>query len=338
MGGSVGGIPEIPILKSDLGDAIDFGVQGDKGPKTLSSVVAKKMNDRRGLLGMLGVLVFWSFGPALSKKAGTPPLVTVFYRMWLALLLHWVLGFAIGHAPSMQTLKRTAAPGLMFAANIVVFFYALQHASVANVSMISALQPVVVLFLAGPLFGERLSRWDVGWTLVALVGASIAVLSSNSAKATTKTSTVGVMLSLGVLFSFTGYFLLSKRASGHTTERAAIHPVTYMAGVLTTATILVTPVCLIVVGPSALGRLSLPNVGWIILIVFVPSMGHLLMSLTHRYVAVSISSLAMLVQPMTASLVAWPINGQPLVAMQAVGALIVIGALGAVIGHRNRAN
>jgi drug/metabolite transporter (DMT)-like permease len=250
--------------------------------------------------------------------------------------LHWFLAYAIGRAPSKDLLRRTAAPGLMFAANIVVFFYALQHASVASVSMISALQPVVVLFLAGPLFGERVSRWDVSWTLVALVGVGVAVISSNSAKATTKTTAVGFVLSLATLFTFTGYFLLSKKASGHTTERVAVHPLSYMAGVLTTATLLVSPVCFIVVGPEALRVVSGRNMIWIALIVCVPSMGHLLMSWTHRYVPVSISSLAMLVQPMSAALIAWPINGQRVVPLQIVGALIVVGALGAVIVRRQR--
>ena len=98
---------------------------------------------RRGMLGMSGVLLFWSFGPALSKRVGTPPLVTVFYRMWLAMILHWVLGFAIGRVPSRQILKSTAVPGLLFASNLIVFFYALQHASVANVSMIAARTPAL---------------------------------------------------------------------------------------------------------------------------------------------------------------------------------------------------
>ena len=309
-------------------------VVGGHGEVSADVRVEKPSFDRRGLFGMIGVLTFWSFGPALSKKAGTPPLVTVFYRMWLALVLHWIVGLLVGHAPTKAILKRTAAPGLMFAANIVVFFYALQHASVANVSMIAALQPVMVLFLAGPLFGERVSAWDFGWTAVALLGVGVAVVSSNAAKSTTKTSLLGVVISVGTLVTFTVYFLLSKRASGTTAERVSIHPLSYMAGVLTTATLLVTPVCVVVAGGDSLGDVPHRDMVWIALIAFVPSLGHLLMSWTHRYIAVSISSLAMLVQPITAALVAWPINGQRVVPLQALGGFIVVCSLGAVISRR----
>src|SRR5205085_224072 len=58
--------------------------------------------------------------------------------------------------------------GVAFSADITLFFTAVKHTTVANATMISALQPALVLFVAGPLFGERVTTRDVGWTLLAL--------------------------------------------------------------------------------------------------------------------------------------------------------------------------
>ena len=293
---------------------------------------------RKGLAGMALVLLFWSFGPALSKRVGTPPLVTVFYRMWLAAIFHWALALALQRAPDWATLKRTALPGALFAGNIVAFFYALHHASVANVTLISSLQPVVVLFVAGPLFGEKLKRWDVGWTIVALVGAVVAVLgSNNSHNSKTHTTAFGVVLSMVSLMTFTGYFFLSKRASAAGATQQALPPITYMAGVLTASAIVVTPISLIGSKSGQMTDIHPRDVVWILLVVAVPSAGHLLMSWTHRYVPVSVSSLALLIQPVSAALAAWAINHQPVVVAQAVGAAIVITALAAVVSRRQAA-
>ena len=290
-----------------------------------------RRGDRRGAIGMAVVLALWSFGPSLSKRVLSPPLVTVFYRMWAGAALHWIVCVALRRRPDLATLRRTALPGVFFAANLVAFFYALRHASVANVALISALQPAVVLVVAGPVFGERLTRWAVMWTLVALGGAAVAVLGSDSASA--PTSLLGVLLSVIALFCFTSYFLLSKRASG-SAGGPPLHPLTYMTGVITMAAVLVTPISLLGSPPSLLLKLSRGDQLAIALVVCVPSLGHIAMSWTHPYIDVTVSSLVLLILPMTAALVAWPLNGQPVALVQAVGAIIVLGALGAVISRR----
>ncbi len=290
--------------------------------------------ERRGFIGMTLMLLSFSFGPALSKRITTPPLVTVFYRMWIAIVLHWVVASIIKQRPDWALMRRTVLPGVMFGANIVMFFFALQHASVANVTLISSLQPVAVLVVAGPLFGERVTKWDVSWTVVALGGAVVAVLGSNSHHAGIHTSTLGVVLSLGVLLTFTSYFLISKRVTRIQSDKSTIHPITYMTGVLTTGAITITPVCLIAGHPRQLAHLTRSSVFAILLLILVTGGGHLFMSWTHRYVPVSISTLALLVQPITAALVAWPINGQQVVVQQGIGAVIVLAAIGAVVTRR----
>ena len=295
----------------------------------------RSRSGERGTLALTLALLCWSFGPPLSKRVGTAPLVTVFYRFWVAAILHWLIGFATGRAPDRAVLRRTALPGVLFAGNLVAFFYALHHASVANVALITSLQPVAVLFVAGPLFGERVSRWDVCWTLVALAGAIVAVVGSNSGRGRSHTTLLGLVLSVVALVTFTAYFLLSKRASQTAGSHAALHPITYMAGVLTTASIVLTPVSLVASGPASLTRIGHADLLWLVGIILVPSTGHLFMSSAHRSVPVSVSSLALLIQPVTVGLAAWLINHESLAPLQILGAVIVLVALGAVVSRRN---
>lgn len=288
----------------------------------------------KALGAMLMVLFFWSLGPSFSKRVGTPATVTVFYRMWLAVPLLWFLATATGHRPTRSTLRRAAMPGAMFGINLLFFFNALRHASIANVLMISALQPAVMLFAAKPVFGTRIRAADVAWTVLAVAGAAFAVLGSDSS--TTKTTSLGIFYAVGALLAFCAYFILSKMVQGSHREGdgttdASEHPLAYMAGVMTAAAIVVTPVSVLTNRQGQLTRITWVDAGWLVLIVCIPTMGHVLMTWCHRFIDVNVSSLILLVQPVTSALVAWPMNGEPVSWQQGVGALIVLVGVYGVI-------
>src|SRR5207248_795497 len=97
-------------------------------------------------------------------------------------------------------------------ADIALFFTAVKHTTVANASMISALQPALVLLVAGRLFGERVTGTDVVWTLVALAGVVVVVFGSAT---TPSWSPVGDLLAVATLVAWTGYFIAGKQARAH---------------------------------------------------------------------------------------------------------------------------
>ena len=63
--------------------------------------------------------------------------------------------------------------GLLFAGQIGLFFAAVQHTSVVNAQLINAIQPALVLLVAGKMFGERVTRHDIGWMIVAFAGVAM---------------------------------------------------------------------------------------------------------------------------------------------------------------------
>lgn len=274
----------------------------------------------------LGVVVLvWGMGPPLSKLITAPSLSVVFVRLWLAVPLMFAIQRASGSTPSWPALRATFVGGAAFAANMVCFFYALHHASIATISVIGALQPGVVMLGASRLFGERVTRWGASWTMVAIGGAAIAVL---GAGATVHTSALGVVLSVGNVVGMTIYFFAAKKA------RATLGASEYIAGVMFWAAVVVTPVALLGGGLAGLSQFGRADWGWLLLVLVGPGLlGHTLMSWAVRFVPVSLSSMTMLGNTVVAILVSWPIHHEPVTLLQALGGAIALCGVAAVVSR-----
>ena len=99
--------------------------------------------------------------------------------MWIAAPIDGALPLrdrrpADDRRPQAVPLRRAALRG-----QIGLFFEAVQRTSVVNAQLISAMQPALVLLVAGKMFGERVTRHDVGWTVVAFVGVAVVLLASS---------------------------------------------------------------------------------------------------------------------------------------------------------------
>lgn len=286
-----------------------------------------------GLISLMGVLVSWSFGPTLSTRLTTHPIVSASLRMAGASAVQWLLSVVIKKPPTWAILKQTFIPGALFAVNNVLFFFALQHASVADTTLLVSLQPAVVLLLAKPLFNETVRAWDVGWTAVALGGAAFAILGASSNQTKTPTTALGAFFAIASMLAFCGYFLVSKHQN--TREGVApAHPLTYVTAIVTSAAITMVPILLLSGHVSEISNINTNQMGDLAWVVVVPTIGHLFLMFSHRHVDATVSSLMLLIQPLTSAYVAWWLLGQQVVAAQVVGCAIVIASIGAVTLRR----
>jgi drug/metabolite transporter (DMT)-like permease len=282
-----------------------------------------------GMSSLLLTVVAWSFGPTLSAQATTYPLVSVFVRMFGALAMQWIVTLVIGKPPTTALLRTTFLPGVLFGLNNILFFFALQHANVANVGLLTSLQPVVVLLLAKPLFNEKVSAFDIACTAVAIFGTGIAVFGGNAGTTTRPTTLLGTVLAVLSMFAFCGYFLVAKRQNSHATV-APPHPLTYMTGIIAGAATVSVPFLVFSGHAGDLANITRPQISALALIILVPTAGHVALTFTHRHIDAKLSSLVLLIQPMSSALVAWWILHQPVVPAQAIGALIVMASIAAV--------
>ena len=214
--------------------------------------------------------------------------------------------------------------GVFLASDLAMFISAVKLTSVVAATVITAVQPVLVLIAARRLFGERMGRWDVFWVVLAMVGVTVAVLGPG---VTSHHQLVGDLLAVGALLSWSAYWLASKHA------RAMHNAMEFTAGVTIMAAVVVTPLALLMREP--LTRVQAGDWMWISLLVIGPGTGNLVMNWAHRYVDASISSVIGSLSPLIAAVAAKVILSQSLTLLQIGG---VIGGFTsiAVVAARHR--
>lgn len=220
-----------------------------------------------------------------------------------------------------RDLWRSALGGVLFAARVACFYLAVKRTVVADVVLIVALQPVLVLVVAGRWFGERVDAPRILWTLLAVGGVALTL--TGSARAGLR-SLSGDLFAVGALLAWTGFWLVSKHA------RADLGTTQYLAGAMLAGSIVMTPVVLL----SGLGLepLEASDWLWLGLNVLVPGGGgHLLMGWAHRYVPVSVSSLLTVITPLVGVVAAWLILDEPFGILQATGVALTIVSVAAVL-------
>jgi len=276
------------------------------------------------LLAVACAVLTWGGSSIIIKLVSASGLVTSFYRLWLAIPLLWLT--ALGTSSIRQRLDRTwmiacLRGGSLFGLHQIFFFNCLKLTSVANVTIIGALQPALVLLVAGRLFGEWPTRRALIWSAVALSGTVIVVSGSSG---TSAWSPLGDTLAVANLFIFTAYFLVSKEI------RSRVGALEYVVGITTVAGIVVLAASL------ATGQdLGAPR-GWdwplLIALAALPgTLGHFLTNWAHRHTSAFVMSMMLLAVPVIGSIGAALLLDETLGPAQITGGTIVLVAIGIVV-------
>jgi drug/metabolite transporter (DMT)-like permease len=275
------------------------------------------------LAAVAATVLLWGSSGVLIKLASTTGLVTALYRLWFAIPLLW----STAVAPSVRArldrdwLRASLIGGTLFACHQMLFFSGLKLTTVTDINTIGALQPVLVLWVAGSLFGERATARAAAWSLAAVVGAGFVIAGARGAPTW---SAAGDTLAVVNLFAFTAYFLASKRI------RERIDAWTYVLGMTTVAGIVMLGACLMT--RQDLG--SPHGSDWVILaaIAVLPgTLGHVLMNWAHAYVSAFAISMMLLGVPVVGAFAAAAVLGEPITLLQAVGGALVLVAIANVV-------
>ena len=285
------------------------------------------IKDRRTGTALLAVAVAvtaWGFGPLLVNGISASATTVVFWRMWVAQPVMIGMAYFTGGRMSWALIRRSFITGVCFGATIMLGFTSFRETSIVNATLIPALQPALILLVAGRLFGERRTRTELGFAALALAGAVVVVLGASSDGA----SLYGDMLAVGNLVLFTVYFLLSK----HHRDQD-VHTWSWIASVFLVAAVCVTPWC--VLTSHDLGGMVGIDWLWLVLLVLGPGVvGHGLMTWAHAHLDVTLTSLLSLGNPVISTIGAWAIFSQALSLSQVAGAVVVLVALGAIVSQQ----
>ena len=278
-------------------------------------------NSPLGMTAATTAVVVWGVSSVAVKQVeGLNGIGIACYRIWLGAALVTAVYLVTGGRITRSLMRTSFLGGLTFTADLVLFFCAVQITSVANATIIGALQPVLVLIVAGPLFGERTRANEVVWGAVAIAGTAIVVLGGDGGGAN---SVQGDLLAVGALIAWTAYFVCTKRA------RQTLSAFEYLTGMAMWAAVLVVPLPLIVEG--SLGSTTFR--GWVLIVylaVVNGLVGHFLMAKAHGHVRLLTISLLTLAIPVFSAAAAALLIDEPLTGVQVVGMVIVLSALAMV--------
>ena len=286
---------------------------------------ASGADDRLPLLALGLVIVSWGAGPVITKLITAHPVAGVVIRFSLSVPLLFGLLAWRGERVDRELLRRTALPGLAFGTNLVFVFFALQEATVAVLSVSVALQPTLLLLVAGPLFGERPTIRHVGWTLLGVAGAATVILGAGGEL---RASPLGLFYAGAALVTFSTYFVLTRLARSSTD----VDPVRWMAGINLWSLVAALVPAPFLVGADELAEVDLTDLAWLVVLAYLTGVfGHVLMSWVHGYIEAARSSLYILAMNIVAVGLAWPVHDEPVTVLQVVGGLVVLGSVAMVI-------
>lgn len=287
--------------------------------------------DRRALGAVAIAVLAWSVSSLFVRAGHSDAVVFTTWRLWFAVPVLAAIVFARRRRnPSLQLwptdMSRGRAVavlvggGAFFASSAATAFAAIDRTRLLDVTLITALQPVIVIAFAVAVLGERVTARQAVLPLVAVVG-TIVVASAASGRGTW--SLAGDLIAVVSLVLNAGWFLYGRLLRA----RSAIDPFAVMLGVLASAAVLLTPIAL-----AFSGGLHLSTTGFVYAACTMVSgtTAHTLMIWAHRYLPASVSAPLLLAEPPIVAIGAWIWFGESLGAVEIVASLVVVAALAAL--------
>ena len=288
------------------------------GPMTAATVEPRAAHV--GLGAAASAIVCWSVGNVMVTQVPMGGLQIAYWRILLGAVVYSGFVYGSGRRITLDQLRRTAPTGIAISSEIAVFFVALKATTLASATVIGSLVPLLLMGVAARRFGERVTRFLVLMSLVALAGV---VLVMSGASSSSAWSLRGDLLAVVALIGFAAYFALAKAAREH------VPALEFQACIWIVGSIILTPVALI----DARG-IDFPSAGnwlWLVALLAVPGTGHMLMNWAHPRVRLTMTSMLTLAVPVLTTVGGVIVLDQDVDVLQILGIVVVLGGLTLVI-------
>lgn len=275
---------------------------------------------------VVGVMA-WSSGPLMVRGVSASVAAFTPLRLWISIPVMSVAALVSGGKLTWDLYRRSIVPGILFLGSMATGFASFQHTSIANATLISNLQPVLMLLVAPKLFGERPTVLRVSLAVVAVGGIFMVVTGAATGG---EADLSGDLFAVANLVIWSTYFVFAKRA-----RDGGVHAGSFLAGVFTVAAVATLP-WVAVVRPDfgeIGGRDLLLLFGQVIC---AGLLGHTAITWCARYLDITLVSLINLLSPALSMAGAWAIYGQSMRAVQVVGATVMMIAIAFVVATRSK--
>jgi drug/metabolite transporter (DMT)-like permease len=280
----------------------------------------KQLGSGSGVAALVLASAVFSWGFVFVKSTALPAPTIAFWRLVIgsSALLVAVL---VLRPPRPASLAPVLAASLFFGVHQLLYVAATLNTSIAIVTLMGALQPLLIALVSRRLLGERVPTLLVMSSLAAIAGVGVVVWSNLDDPSR---SLIGDLYSVANVLTGSVCFLLLKRARNEGT-----HTLTLTTSMLVGALVVVGP-ALFFVTP----RLPITGEHWLLIaaLALLPGNGHLLVNWALSRVSATLASLTLLAVPLLASIWAHLLFGEPYGLRHVVGMLLV--ALAVEAGRR----
>ena len=223
-----------------------------------------------GRIAAVFAVVCWSAGNVIVARLDLSGIEIAFWRQFLGAVVYGTVFILIGKRFTWSQIKLAFPVAILFCSEIAVFFTALNITTVANATIIGALQPIVLIIVAGGKFGEVITKRLVGISIFATGGVAVVVLGSSN---DVSWSPLGDLLALLAMILFSAYFVAVKSVRVH------IDTFTLQTLAMFIGSIGLLPFLVIFQGStSGFPALTQNEFLWIVVLLIVPGSGHFLMN------------------------------------------------------------
>ena len=291
-----------------------------------SSTDARLRTERIAILALFIGAITIAFAPILVRLSEVGPSATGFHRFLLAIPLYWAIAATLPRPTVAEGSERPgtvrdfvliAMAGVYLAADVAVWHYSIQMTTVANSTLLANVAPVFVVLGGWLLFRTRVT----GTYLIGLAAAMTGVfILSRASLSLSQDHFIGDLLGILTAVFYAAYQMSVERL------RKRFSTVTIMKYAIPVSALVMLPVAL----ASGEDLLPVTLAGWGFLIALAAGpqvFGQGLIAWAVAHLPVAFASVSLLVQPVTAALVAWALFGEHIGLQQGIGAVIVLGGI-----------
>ena len=292
----------------------------------MSSTPSQKSNQEAtvALIGAAIAVTAWGASGVIIKHISLSSSEIAVYRFTFYSFLLAIFMMAKGTPLTMRALRVSLWGGLALGLDVAFFYEALKRTTVVNAMIIGSLQPIIVSIYGYKVLEERIRKRELGIGLVALLG-TVGVLVGSTGSA--EWNLAGDLFSVGSLFAWSAYFILSK----NTQDRITPMEYTASTGAITA---IMSFIIALVLGVSFTVPSS-ENILWLLLLAAIAGViGHSLMNWSLVRIPLWVGSIFTLFVPVVAAALAWIFLGESLNTLQVLSTGVVILALGSILRYQ----
>jgi len=268
----------------------------------------------------VGVLAV-SFAAIFIRLADAPPLVIATYRLTIASIIL----IPIASVKSMRGLGKLSRRDMLLillssvfvALHFGLWITSLSYTSIASSVVLVTSHPAFVAVISYFLWGERLNKLTISGIVVALAGV---IFINYGGFTFGSQALLGDLLALMAGFSMGAYLIIGGQL------RARIDILSYLTLIYTCAAVILL-VATLISGHSFFGYSPTTYIMLILLALIPQLLGHSCLNLALRLVPVTLVSVAILGEPVGATLLGCLILGEMPTTNEIVGGLLILGGI-----------